>query len=121
MLMPASHYCDSGNPANTAGGCWFYGGCCVKGVAHLIGGELSAGFTGGGKGAHRLSGGCRRCGVAPELEEVVRRVGERHSDRAAARPRRKKRSTCLGHPFEAAMRLGMHRSPRTTAHSIERS
>ena len=31
---------------------------------------------GGGKGAHRLLGGCGRCGVAPELEEVVRRVGE---------------------------------------------
>ena len=48
----------------------------VKGAARLVGCELSAGFAGGGKGARRLSGGRGRCGVAPELEEIVRRVGE---------------------------------------------
>jgi hypothetical protein len=72
----------------------FHGGCCVKGVARLIGYELSAGFAGGGKGAHRLSQAAAGAVVwRQSLRRLCAVLVSRHSDRAAARLRRKKRST----------------------------
>ena len=70
-----------------------HGGCCAKDAARLVGCELSAGFVSGGKAPTARQAAAGAVVWRQSLRRLCAALVSRHSDRAAARPRRKKRST----------------------------